>query len=76
MFNGPTLVPTDADDETTVIHIIKSLQQLQNITDNIFLTAKTRLFSCRDRIRLYNDRIQLLEKKVEILKNVSFSYND
>lgn len=71
MFDGPTLVPIDADDETTVIHIIKSLQKLEFIADNIFLTAKTRLISCRDRVCSYNNRIKILEQKVEVLKNVS-----
>lgn len=69
MFDGPTLVPIDADDETTVIHIIKSLQKLEFIADNIFLTAKTRLISCRDRVCSYNNRIKILEQKVEVLKN-------
>lgn len=70
MFSGPTLVPIDADDETTVIHIVKSLQSLELFVDKIFLTAKTQLNNCQERVRAYNNRIKVLEQKVEVLKNV------
>ncbi|KAI1727246.1 WAHD domain of WASH complex domain-containing protein [Ditylenchus destructor] len=66
-----TLIATDCTREDAVVEIVKSLQVLQSLANDIFQTANRRLTECKGRLKIFNGRLDTLDKKVESLKESS-----
>ncbi|KAI1727973.1 WAHD domain of WASH complex domain-containing protein [Ditylenchus destructor] len=68
-----TLIATDCTREDAVVEIVKSLQVLQSLANDIFQSANRRLTECNGRLKSFNGRLDILDKKVEYLKETSES---
>lgn len=67
------LVSSDSSEKDVIIEFIKSLEQLEIDSSQIFCRISSRLLKCQERIQNFNARLDILDKKVVQIKNVSIN---